>query len=455
MRRFFPALLLVAALAIIAPLLLLDTDRDSGPGAAQQAGAPGTTGADGSDPDDLPQRPADSDPRTWQTSDRVIGPTAAPLTARAARRSTPVQRFRRKIAPGVWASAYDERTPRGRTRYYVMTAKWTDPRVGLTLGHPGQVAATAPMRYQVRMTPHGIGGVNGDFFDIGDTGAALGVGAKNGEVINGRKWGWNAAFYIDRTGTPQIDILPITASIEGRPDINVTNVNSPQVMPNGIGVYTYRWGLSSGDRWTDGQRRNIRMLRIVRNRVVEERHVYPAGQPFEGRMLIARGAKQAKQLRAYDVGDRLKLTWGFDESIAPQTAITGNQIVLKNNKVLATDDSELHPRTAVGIDRRRNRIILLVVEGRQRFSVGYTMVDIARKLKQLGARAGLNLDGGGSSTMIGWRRDTWRVMNSPSDGGQRNVANGLVVTWKDSPTGQDTKGQDTKGQQNGGEKRGR
>lgn len=438
MRRYFPALLLVAALAIIAPLLVIADDPEP-PGEARQAGAGASAGRDrdadgrGTDPEDLPRRDADSDPRSWQTSDRVIGPAAPVIAPRLAGRRTTSERFRTKIARGVWARAYDETSARGRIRYYVMTAKYTDETVGITLGHPGQVAATAKMRYQTRMTPKAVGGVNGDFFDIGDTGAALGVGAKNGQVVNGRKWGWNAAFYIDKAGTPQIDILPITASIVDRPDINVTNVNSPQVMPNGIGVYTHRWGLSSGDRWTDGQRRDIRMLRIVKNKVVEERHVYPAGQPFEGRMLIARGAKQAAQLRKYDVGDRLRLRWGFDEKIAPSTAITGNQIVLKRNQILATDDSELHPRTAVGIDRKRKRIILLVIEGRQSFSVGATMVDVAKLLRRLGARAGLNLDGGGSSTMIGLRNERWRVLNSPSDGSQRSVANGLVVTSRPAP----------------------
>jgi exopolysaccharide biosynthesis protein len=110
-------------------------------------------------------------------------------------------------------------------------------------------------------------------------------------------------------------------------------------------------------------------------------------------------------------------------------AITGNAILLKKRQVLASDDSQMHPRTAVGVDRDRKALIILVVEGRQSFSRGYTMVELARTLKRLGAEDALNLDGGGSTTLAAVRRGTLRVLNSPSDGVQRRVPNGLEVIY--------------------------
>ena len=51
-----------------------------------------------------------------------------------------------------------------------------------------------------------IGAVNGDFFDISDTGAALGVGIdRERGVLQGSTAGWNnASFYLDSAGQPQI-----------------------------------------------------------------------------------------------------------------------------------------------------------------------------------------------------------------------------------------------------------
>ena len=84
------------------------------------------------------------------------------------------------------------------------------------------------------------------------------------------------------------------------------------------------------------------------------------------------------------------------------------------------NDSELHPRTAVGIDRDKGRILLLVVDGRSSTSRGYTLVEEARLLRKLGAEDAINFDGGGSSTMVapGTRRRR-SVLNTPSDGAQR------------------------------------
>jgi len=71
-----------------------------------------------------------------------------------------------------------------------------------------------------------------------------------------------------------------------------------------------------------------------------------------------------------------------------------------------------------------------VVDGRQKFSRGYTMVEMANMMIDLGADDALNLDGGGSTTMVAKKSDgTTGVVNSPSDGFQRSVANALEVTY--------------------------
>jgi len=85
-------------------------------------------------------------------------------------------------------------------------------------------------------------------------------------------------------------------------------------------------------------------------------------------------------------------------------------------------------RTAVGIDEDGNKVFFLTVDGRQSFSRGYTMVELANMMQALGAENALNLDGGGSTTMVG-HTDAGQlsVLNSPSDGTQRRVPNGLAV----------------------------
>lgn len=441
MRRSLPALPLVAALALLAPLLLsADPSADPSVDASRATEAEVRLVAD-EDTASTPvrRRAPGSDPHTWQTSDRVIGPSAPPAAGSGAERRGPGTKawrkrtvlFDYKVAPGIWATSVQERNQRGTYRYSYVIAKWRRPSVDIGLMRPAVVAATQKTAVMTRRTRNGVVGINGDFFDIGDTGAPLGVGVNGSRLRHGRTHGWNAAFYLDGSGRPRIGTLPVAATIAERPDIAVTNVNSAQVMPNGIGVYTPAWGRTSGYRWTDGQQRHVRMLLVKDGRVVRKTTAFRAGQTFEGQILVARGRPQAALLDSVEVGDDLTVRWGAEGR--PRTAITGNQVVLEAGRILATDDVELHPRTAIGIDPRRKRLILLVVDGRQSFSDGYTMVQVAKKLRGLGAQAGLNLDGGGSSTLIGHRHGRLRELNSPSDGRQRKVANGLVVTSRIPP----------------------
>ncbi len=83
-----------------------------------------------------------------------------------------------------------------------------------------------------------------------------------------------------------------------------------------------------------------------------------------------------------------------------------------------------HPRTAVGV-ALDGTVILLVVDGRApEHSLGMTIPELARELWRLGAADALNLDGGGSTTLVA----NGRVLNQPSDEtGERPVSDALLV----------------------------
>ena len=118
-------------------------------------------------------------------------------------------------------------------------------------------------------------------------------------------------------------------------------------------------------------------------------------------------------------------------------ALSGDRMVVFNGEpVPGLDDEELDPRTAIGMDKNGQHLILIVVDGRQPFySMGATLTELAGLLIQYGAYEGMNLDGGGSSTMvIEGGPDKPVILNSPIDnyipGRERPVANhlGIVTT---------------------------
>lgn len=115
-------------------------------------------------------------------------------------------------------------------------------------------------------------------------------------------------------------------------------------------------------------------------------------------------------------------------------AVSGGPRIIRNGRVSVEQavegqrtgfESELHPRTAAGYSQNGEYLFLVVVDGRQPgFSIGIDLYDLARQMLDLGCYEALNLDGGGSSTLVVGKR----IANRPSDfTGPRAVANALFV----------------------------
>jgi hypothetical protein len=87
-------------------------------------------------------------------------------------------------------------------------------------------------------------------------------------------------------------------------------------------------------------------------------------------------------------------------------------------------DTERHPRTMIGVDGGGS-IWLVAVDGRNpALSLGMTFAELQRLARALGLRDALNLDGGGSTTMVVKNV----VVNHPSDaGGPRRVSDAILV----------------------------
>jgi hypothetical protein len=81
------------------------------------------------------------------------------------------------------------------------------------------------------------------------------------------------------------------------------------------------------------------------------------------------------------------------------------------------------PRTLAGV-RADGTLLLVTVDGRlPGWSAGMTLPEAARLMRSLGARDAINLDGGGSATMV----VRGEVVNRPADRVERRVSDGLFV----------------------------
>ena len=119
------------------------------------------------------------------------------------------------------------------------------------------------------------------------------------------------------------------------------------------------------------------------------------------------------------------------------SAISGDRmLVVKGEIVPGLNDSELDPRTALGINRNGRYLYIVVVDGRQPFySDGATFSELAELLYKQGAYMAMSMDGGGSSTLVIEGKDGKpQILNTPVDnyipGRERPVGNHLGIYIK-------------------------
>ncbi|HSE08037.1 MAG TPA: phosphodiester glycosidase family protein, partial [Nocardioidaceae bacterium] len=206
--------------------------------------------------------------------------------------------------------------------------------------------------------------------------------------------------------------------------VTVTNLNAPQLHAHGIGIYTAAWGGAARSRVLPTADRRREVV-VRRGRVRANRKRLSSGPIPAGTLHLVGTGEGARRLARLKKGTRVRVEYGLNRA-ATRVAVGGNVVLLRGGEVLAPGDAEMHPRTAIGIDTDLNRVIIVAVDGRRSHSRGLTMKETGFLLKQLGAEEGLNLDGGGSSTMMARESgEAIAVVNTPSDGRLRRVPNGL------------------------------
>jgi hypothetical protein len=165
--------------------------------------------------------------------------------------------------------------------------------------------------------------------------------------------------------------------------------------------------------------------------------INPAGKNTiipDGSIVVSASGAIANYLNAHlVVNDTVKILLNILPSVSKlKEMMGGHPITVKDGSVASMDPNDpfvfnRHPRTAVGINQDTTKLFLITVDGRQISSLGMNLYELADLMLQLGIYQGINLDGGGSTTMV-VRNE---IVNSPSDAsGERPVSNALIVVSK-------------------------
>ena len=183
-------------------------------------------------------------------------------------------------------------------------------------------------------------------------------------------------------------------------------------------------------------------LSVRNGRVVDLRDLQGSSAiPADGFVISTSGTARDWALKNLRLGARVRLSLNLtpvetDQADSWKTAnsvIGGGPQLIKNGRVEITNAAEKilpsfvndgHPRTAIA-KLKSGQILLVTVDGRQPGeSIGMSLTMLADLLIEFGAVEAINLDGGGSTTMVIRNK----LVNKPSDAtGERPVSDAILV----------------------------
>ncbi|MDP9185287.1 MAG: phosphodiester glycosidase family protein [Actinomycetota bacterium] len=303
--------------------------------------------------------------------------------------------------------------------------------------------STAKKTSEMATNAGALAAINGDLNDW--PGRPTHQYVSNGMVVQtGDRPGYSFAFRRDETGaTIGRHPLKITAT-STHPNATVPVVNWNEEAPRTDQVVGYSWYGGKANHPAPGQcsarlvsptpmRWNANQVGTGRDYTVDAvrcsttvgMSVGSANAVVLSAKLVGTGAAFINDLA---VGSTVHVGWSND-SPGALDVVSGSALIVQGG-VIQYDPScnadlcQRNPRTAVGITAK-GRVVLLVVDGRTSVSAGFTLYQLGREMKALGAVDAVNLDGGGSSTM--WIKGLG-VVNHPTDStGERAVSNAIVI----------------------------
>ncbi|MFI2211341.1 phosphodiester glycosidase family protein [Streptomyces sp. NPDC020141] len=373
------------------------------------------------------------------------GPDPAPGGSRTVVDGDGIETARdsRPVAPGIRLTSYDRLESDRWLRVDALSVDLAADGVGADYLSTGEVTGRDTVsglaaRHDPGPGRRTVAAVNADFFDINQTGAPQGPGIRNGEITHSPLPGAHRAVGIGPFAAGRVLRLHFDGTLTLPSGAHpLTAYNAADVPPGGIGAYTPAWGRADRALTVDGATPAAEA--VVRDgRVVSVADRPGAGPVPAGSTVLVGREAGAERLAALRPGDPVSMEFSprTDGGPVPRTAVGGRELLVVDGVPQNHDgqgNNTAAPRTAVGFSRDGSAMSILTVDGRQADSGGVTLTELGVMMRRAGAHNALNLDGGGSSTLLARvpGGDALRVENSPSDGSERTVPNGLALTAPD------------------------
>jgi hypothetical protein len=339
------------------------------------------------------------------------------------------------VGPGTVLMRIREAGPGGPIEALVLRVDLADRAVRAGLLYPGRVAGVATVSAMAE-SAGAFAAVNGDFFNIGQTGAPVGPVVNGDRLIKGPQPGRALVAGVGEDGVGRISTVALSGFVDlpsGRApltDLNDANPGyAPMLAPDGIGLFTRAWGTYPRSGAARGLASVTEVL-VRHGRVALVSHRAGAGPIPSGGFVLLGAGSGGRRLAQLRVGQSVAVGYG-QQTPAPapfRFALGGKRRLLRAGVVQSGLPIEPEAeRTAVGFSDGGLTMWLVVTESHESGAAGLDLPELAAFMRGLGVRDAVNLDDGGSTTIVSRLpgRRSLTLLNRPSDGSERRVANGI------------------------------
>jgi hypothetical protein len=341
------------------------------------------------------------------------------------------------IAPGLELTTFSRLDPAGWTAGSVLVADLASDGVSIDYEYSGAVTEPATVRGMAEASG-ATAAINGDFYDIDRSYAPIGIGVDRTDGLVSSPIGNHTnAIAVDPDGLAHLAEVLLEGSVTSiAGELPLSGVNTSAIPADGIGVYTPTWGAYPRATTVSGAA-DVTEVTVIDGEVAEIANEPGEGSIASNELVLVGRDDGAAALRDLTVGDEVDVTYAPRADFGEvAVALGGNHPLVVDGEPRTFSDPAAHPRSAIGIADGGATMFLVVIDGRQTHARGMTLTELGEFMADLGAEYALNVDGGGSSTLVTRTpaTDELAVINSPSDGEERRVANGLGL-FTDDGTG--------------------
>lgn len=335
----------------------------------------------------------------------------------------------------------------GMVKAAVIELDLTNPYVQLTI-IPGEGKFTQRTTVSKMASRTGaLAAVNGDFYNTKAEGAPIGTTVIDGELVSSQSY-LNGVYCMGITAdrTAYIDQFGFSGSVTSAlgKQYQLAGLNKTVYWEETTGAHSHIGKLHLyNDLWGGTTRGMDTYVGTPAEVLIKDNRVmavaFEGGFDYavpEGCYILHGDGEAAEHLKNnYKVGDQITINYSVTPDKDWSMVVGGHALLVDQGQLVEyTKDLSalkgIRARTAAGISQDGKKVYLIAVEGRTSESKGITLGNLSLLMTKIGVWKGVNLDGGGSTTIVSrplGETEATTVLAVEGHAAQRRVVEALGV----------------------------